>query len=255
MTHQYSTTVGVISGMQSQQTSIQHLHRWCCCLLDPFQSIFVSCSGESCVATFRAISHGVGDPWIWLENYHIWILIIDLFTSKQKQKDISVASIDSIVLDAQFMDELSFFGSIGNPDPITDDLVDTVSPPELSPVESIDDDETLLLSMGMVQAWVAKKLVNVTFKTDRIETHSSRFGGKVLTDEKLHDFLMCRNCIQPIVGTSSPHLCTCSIVAFEKGYWGGKTTLGVYPKSILPRVSPSQLIFVPSQLVFVVLFS
>jgi hypothetical protein len=61
------------------------------------------------------------------------------------------------------MDEHSFFGSIGNPDPITDDLVDTVSPPELSPVESIDDDETLLLSMGMLQAWVAKKLVNVTF--------------------------------------------------------------------------------------------
>jgi hypothetical protein len=102
------------------------------------------------------------------------------------------------------MDELSFFGSIGNPDPITDDLVDTVSPPELSPVESIDDDETLLLSMGMVQAWVAKKLVNVTFKTDRIETHSSRFGGKVLTDEKLHDFFICRNCIQPIVGTPLP---------------------------------------------------
>jgi hypothetical protein len=65
------------------------------------------------------------------------------------------------------MDELSFFGSIGNPDPITDDLVDTVSPPELSPVESIDDDETLLLSMGMVQAWVAKKLVNVTFRSNR----------------------------------------------------------------------------------------
>jgi hypothetical protein len=26
------------------------------------------------------------------------------------------------------------------------------------------------------------------FKTDRIETHSSLFGGKVLTDEKSHDF-------------------------------------------------------------------
>ena len=87
--------------------------------------------------------------------------VIDLFTSKQK--DISITSIDSIVLDAQFMDELSFFGSVGNPDPITDDLVDTMSPPELSPVESIDDDETLLLSMGMLQAWVAKKLANVTF--------------------------------------------------------------------------------------------
>ena len=39
------------------------------------------------------------------------------------------------------MDELSFFGSNGNPDPITDDLLDTASPPELSQVESIDDDE------------------------------------------------------------------------------------------------------------------
>jgi hypothetical protein len=27
-----------------------------------------------------------------------------------------------------------------------------------------------------------------THKTDRIETHSSLFGGKVLTDEKSHDF-------------------------------------------------------------------
>jgi hypothetical protein len=50
---------------------------------------------------------------------------------------------------------------------------------------------------------------------------------------------------------SSPHLCTCSIVAFETGCWGGNTTLGAYSKIILPRVSLPQLIFVPSQLVFV----
>jgi hypothetical protein len=30
------------------------------------------------------------------------------------------------------MDELSFFGSNCNPDPVTDDLLDTASPPELS---------------------------------------------------------------------------------------------------------------------------
>jgi hypothetical protein len=60
--------------------------------------------------------------------------IIDMFASKQK--DISAASIDSIILDAQFMDEFSFFGSNGNPDSVTDDLLDTASPPELSPVES-----------------------------------------------------------------------------------------------------------------------
>jgi len=54
---------------------------------------------------------------------------------------------------------------------------------------------------------------------------------------------------------SSPHLCTCSIIVFETGCGGGKTTLGVYRKIILPRVSPSQLIFVPTRLVFVVLFS
>ena len=64
--------------------------------------------------------------------------IIGMFASKQK--DISAASIDSIVLDAQFMDEFSFFGSNGNPDPVTDDLLDTTSPPELSPVHSLDDD-------------------------------------------------------------------------------------------------------------------
>ncbi len=37
--------------------------------------------------------------------------IINLFASKQK--DISVATIDSILLDAKFVDELSFFGSNG----------------------------------------------------------------------------------------------------------------------------------------------
>jgi hypothetical protein len=63
--------------------------------------------------------------------------IIDLFASKQK--DISITSIKSIALDAQFMDELSFFGSNGNPGPVTDDAVDTAYPPELSQVESIDD--------------------------------------------------------------------------------------------------------------------
>ena len=64
--------------------------------------------------------------------------IIDMFASKQK--DISAASIDSIVSDAQFMDEFSFFGSNGTPDPVTDDLLDTTSPPELSPVQSFNDD-------------------------------------------------------------------------------------------------------------------
>ena len=65
--------------------------------------------------------------------------IIDLFASKQK--DISATSMDSIISDAQFMDELSFFGSDGNPDPVTDNPLDTVSPTELSQDESIDDDE------------------------------------------------------------------------------------------------------------------
>jgi hypothetical protein len=55
--------------------------------------------------------------------------------------------------------------------------------------------------------------------------------------------------------TSSPHLFTCSIVAFETGCWGGNTTLGAYSKIILPRVSLPQLIFAPSQLIVVVLFS
>jgi hypothetical protein len=70
--------------------------------------------------------------------------IIDLFASKQK--DIFVASINSIASDAQFMDELSFFGSNGNPGPITDDALDTAYPPELSQVESIG---ILLLSMTL----------------------------------------------------------------------------------------------------------
>ena len=39
------------------------------------------------------------------------------------------------------MDELSVFGSNGNPFTVSDDLLGTASPPELSQVESIDDDE------------------------------------------------------------------------------------------------------------------
>ena len=40
---------------------------------------------------------------------------------------------------------------------------------------------------------------------------------------------------------------TCSIVAFETGCWGGKPSLGVYPKIILPRVrvSPSPMTVSP----------
>jgi hypothetical protein len=44
------------------------------------------------------------------------------------------------------MDELSFFGSNGNPGPITDDALDTVYPPELSQIESM---RILLLSMTL----------------------------------------------------------------------------------------------------------
>jgi hypothetical protein len=38
------------------------------------------------------------------------------------------------------MDELSFFSSNGNPGPVMDDPLDTLYPPELSWVESIDDE-------------------------------------------------------------------------------------------------------------------
>ncbi len=47
----------------------------------------------------------------YVELHPHYKAIIDLFASKQK--DISVTSIDYIVSDAQFMDELSFFGSNG----------------------------------------------------------------------------------------------------------------------------------------------
>jgi len=57
--------------------------------------------------------------------------IIDLFASKQR--DISVASINSIILDARFMDEFPFFGSNDNPAPVSDDLLDTATQ-----LESID---------------------------------------------------------------------------------------------------------------------
>ena len=39
------------------------------------------------------------------------------------------ASINFIVSDAQFMDEFSFFGSNGTPDPVPDDLDDDAIPP------------------------------------------------------------------------------------------------------------------------------
>jgi len=60
--------------------------------------------------------------------------IIDLFASKQR--DISVASINSIILDARFMDEFPFFGSNDNPAPVSDDLLDTATQ-----LESIDADD------------------------------------------------------------------------------------------------------------------
>jgi hypothetical protein len=64
--------------------------------------------------------------------------IIDLFASTQK--DISIATIDSIVSDAKFMDELAFFGTIGKPCLVTVDPLDDKYPPDHydSPVDGID---------------------------------------------------------------------------------------------------------------------
>ena len=82
----------------------------------------------------------VSIPPIFQAMLFLWALhprykaIIDLFASKQK--DIFVTSIDSIVLDAQFMDALSFFGSNGNLDPTMNNQLDTVYPPELSQIKS-----------------------------------------------------------------------------------------------------------------------
>jgi hypothetical protein len=64
--------------------------------------------------------------------------IINLFASTQK--DISIATINSIVSDAKFMDELSFFGTIGKPCLVTVDPLDDEYPPDHydSPVDGID---------------------------------------------------------------------------------------------------------------------
>jgi hypothetical protein len=63
---------------------------------------------------------------------------IDLFASTQK--DISIATIDSIVSDAKFMDELAFFSTIGKPCLITVDPLDDKYPLDHydSPVDGID---------------------------------------------------------------------------------------------------------------------
>jgi hypothetical protein len=98
-------------------------------------------------------------------------------------------------------------------------------------------------------------IVRRLLKTDQIEIKGTEFGGNQLRVKNRLTFLMGIKCIQPIVGNVFPHLFTCSIVAFETGCWGNNTTLGAHPKIILLRVSLPQLICVPSQLVFVVLFS
>ncbi len=58
------------------------------------------------------------------------------------------------------MDELSFFGSNGNPVPVMDDLLDTASPPELSQVQSIDDDESPGLLI-MTLRWMTLKEIRL----------------------------------------------------------------------------------------------
>jgi hypothetical protein len=64
--------------------------------------------------------------------------IIDLFASTQK--DISIATINSIVSDAKFLDELAFFGTIGKPCLLTVDPLDDEYHPDHydSPVDGID---------------------------------------------------------------------------------------------------------------------
>jgi hypothetical protein len=58
--------------------------------------------------------------------------IINLFASKQK--DISIAMIDSIVSDAKYMDELAFLGTNDKPCLAVDDPLDNAYPPEVSQI-------------------------------------------------------------------------------------------------------------------------
>ena len=52
----------------------------------------------------------------------------------QNRKDISIATISSIVSDAKFINELAFFGTNGKPCLVTDDSLDNAHPPEVSQV-------------------------------------------------------------------------------------------------------------------------
>ena len=52
----------------------------------------------------------------------------------QNRKDISIATISSIISDAKFINELAFFGTNGKPCLVTDDSLDNVHPPEVSQV-------------------------------------------------------------------------------------------------------------------------
>ena len=89
------------------------------------------------------------------------------------------------------------------------------------------------------------------YKTDEIETYISRFGGKVLTDGKSHDFLMCQNCIQLIVG----NVLSPSLYLFHRSIRNRLLVRLNYSWSVsknnFTEGSPSQLISVPSRLVFV----
>ena len=70
--------------------------------------------------------------------YGHFILVTNqsLTCSLQNRGTSPIASINSIILDARFIDEFNFFGSNGNPAPVCDDPLDTASQ-----LESIDDDD------------------------------------------------------------------------------------------------------------------
>ncbi len=128
--HSFAALLSLINNKQSEEGIHEFRARFEGHLHD------MSCSAVSIPPILKAM--------LFLRALHPrYKAIIDMFASKQK--DISAASIDSIVSDSQFMDEFSFFGSNGNPElspvqSLDDDAIPPAGHPALSPVQSLDND-------------------------------------------------------------------------------------------------------------------
>ncbi len=150
-------------------------------------SLITNKQDEECIYEFRARFEGhlnnisqlmVSIPPILQAMLFLWALhphykgIIDLFVSKQK--DVSIATTNSIVSDAKYMDELAILGTNNRHCPATNDPLDNAYPPEVSQVDPVETNILLMTPVDTFDPTLDSPLN--AYLSDSMEDHSVSAG-------------------------------------------------------------------------------